>query len=292
MDYNFDKITNRQNTDAIKWDPMAQQNDFGAKNILPFGIADMDFPVAPAIQSALQKRLDNGVFGYSEGTDYNEALQNWMKQQHNWNIPSEWITNTNGIVLAINLAIQAFCQAGDQVLIQEPVYYPFASSARNNGCQVVSNDLINHDGHYEIDFDDFEKKAADPKTTLFILCSPHNPIGRIWTSEELHHMVKICAKYHVYVIADEIHSDLTMPNEKFINTAVAAKEWQDNVMTCLSESKAFNLAGIKISYIVISDPHMRQLFRRSVDRSFAVDLNPFAMAATVAAYRDSEDWLK
>ena len=300
MAYDFDKIVNRRGTDSTKWD--ADPNLFienidykiDKENILPLWIADMDFEVLPEITEALIKRASHGVFGYTEMSDKcYDAIINWEDTRHDFKIKREWLEFTSGAVTAAHVAVQAFTQPGDKVIIQPPVYYPFYRTVSNNGANLLLNNLILNEktGKYEIDFEDFERKAKDPRTTLFILCSPHNPVCRVWTRGELERLSKICADNNVKVVADELHCDLVMPGFKHTPIASLNDESLNNTVTIIAPSKTFNIAGIQATVNIIANDDMRQKFNNALMRSSLTRLNLFAMTAMEAAFAHGAKWV-
>ena len=293
MKYDFDKIIDRTGTNSLKWDPETLELMFGETDIMPFWVADMDFKVAEPIIDAVVERAKHGIYGYSKGSDtYYEAIINWTRKRFDWEINKEWIEFTPGVVPAINYFIQAFCMPGDKVLIQQPVYYPFKRAIENNGCHVVDNTLKFNGEYYEIDFEDFEEKVKDPKVKMFILCSPHNPVSRVWTEEELTKFGLLCLENDVLVISDEIHNDLVFTGYKHIMFASLSHEFAMNSVTCTSPSKTFNLAGMQASNIIIPNPKLKDKFRRVLERNGIGSQNPFSIVALEAAYNEGEDWLE
>lgn len=291
--YQFDKVIDRTDTSSIKWDPDILLGNFGVTDSLPLWVADMDFEVAPPIKKALVKVAEHGIYGYSGTTKHMEAFKNWVDRRFDWTIQSDWLLNTPGVVTAFNIAIQTFTRPGDKVMIQRPVYYPFTDAIVNNGRNVSSNSLLLSDqGRYEIDFEDFEMKAKDPQTTLFLLCSPHNPVGRLWTKQELEKMLEICLEHNVLVVSDEIHADLVMPGYKHYPAGTISEKYLDNLITLMAPSKTFNLAGMQLSYVVISNEVKRQQFARTLEQASIGIVNRFAFEAATAAYDESEDWLE
>ncbi len=285
---NFDEIVKRRGSGSYKWDTPKHDD------ILPMWVADMDFPVAPCIQKALEKRVAHGVFGYTlVGDSYYEAVINWFEARHKWSIKRDWIVYTSGVVPAISCCLRAMCMTGENVLVQTPVYNCFFSSIRNQGCQIVENELVREGDTYRIDFGDFERKCADDKTTVFLLCNPHNPAGRVWTREELERMNAICMRHNVRVVADEIHCELVMPGHEYIPFASVSGDCQKNCVALSSPSKAFNTAGLQIANIVCSDPELRRRIDRAVNIFEVCDVNPFGPVALEAAYsKDGAEWLK
>ncbi|MGE6226479.1 MalY/PatB family protein [Paenibacillus chitinolyticus] len=223
--------------------------------------------------------------------EFLEAVVNWQQKRNGWNIKKEWILFTPGIIPALNFIVETFCNPGDKVIIQTPVYYPFANIIKNNGCQIANNQLIRNNGRYEINFDEFEKIAQDSRTKLFFLCSPHNPVGRVWTSEELQRMGEICLKNHVLVIADEIHSDLVYKRNSFVTFGKIAEQLKMNAIICTSPSKTFNLAGLHVSNIIIPNDRVRTELEHKL-ASIDIDPSSFASVAQIAAYNEGEEWLE
>ena len=284
--YDFDQLLNRRGSHSVKWDEPEQEG------VIPMWVADMDFVAAPAIQEALRKRVEHGVFGYTLVPDaYYDAIVNWFGRYHHWTIDRQDIIYTTGVVPAVSCAIQALTMGGENVLIQTPVYNCFFSSIRNSGSNILENPLKRQGDTYVIDFDDFERKCADEKTTTFLLCNPHNPAGRVWTKEELQRMNDICMRHHVRVIADEIHCELVMPGYTFTPFASISAACRDNSVTLNSPSKSFNIAGLQIANIICHDPAMRRRINRQVNINEVCDVNPFGVEALMAAYNDSRDWL-
>lgn len=283
MKYDFDKVVPRRGTNSYKWD-LVKQDD-----VIPLWVADMDFAVAPPIQEALRKRMEHPVFGYTLVPDsYYEAVINWFGRRHNWHIEKDWILYTSGVVPAVSCAIKAFTLPGEKVLLQTPAYNCFFSSIRNQGCEVLENELVREGDTYRIDFDDFERKCADEKTTVFLLCNPHNPCGRVWTKEELQRMADICRKHHVKVISDEIHCEIIMPGCHFTPFALVD---EDNGVTLNSPSKNFNIAGLQIANIICKNEEWRRRIDRVINIYEVCDVNPFGVIALQAAYNECGDWI-
>lgn len=285
MKYDFDKIVPRRHTGSYKWDSIPE-------DALPLWVADMDFEVAPAIEKALADRVAHGVFGYTQIDDsYYDAVISWYNRRHQWTIDRRWMLYTSGVVPAISCGIKALTLPGENVLVQTPVYNCFFSSIRNQGCQIVESPLVRKDDSYVIDWEDFERKCADEKTTVFLLCNPHNPGGRVWIREELAKMGAICAKHHVFVISDEIHCELVMPGYKFTPFAAVNEDNLRNSVTLSSPSKSFNTAGLQIANIICKDDEIRRRIDRVINIFEVCDVNPFGPVALKAAYNESEDWL-
>lgn len=284
--YNFDEIVERRGTNSYKWD-LPKRED-----IIPMWVADMDFKTAPCIIEALKKRVEHGVFGYNFVPDsYYDAVINWFDRRHQWHIGREDILYTSGVVPAISCSLKAMTMPGDKVLIQTPVYNCFFSSIKNNGCEVLENPLRRQGDSYVIDFEDFERKCADEKTTVFLLCNPHNPSGRVWTKEELERMNDICLKHGVKVIADEIHCELTMPGYTYQPFAAVSDACRDNSVVLNSPSKAFNIAGLQIANIVCHQPERRQRINRALNINEVCDVNAFGIIALQEAYNNDGEWL-
>ena len=284
--YNFDEIVERRGTNSYKWD-LPKRED-----IIPMWVADMDFKTAPCIIEALKKRVEHGVFGYNFVPDsYYDAVINWFDHRHQWHIRREDILYTSGVVPAISCSLKAMTMPGDKVLIQTPVYNCFFSSIKNNGCEVLENPLRRQGDSYVIDFEDFERKCADEKTTVFLLCNPHNPSGRVWTKEELERMNDICLKHGVKVIADEIHCELTMPGYTYQPFAAVSDACRDNSVVLNSPSKAFNIAGLQIANIVCHQPERRQRINRALNINEVCDVNAFGIIALQEAYNNGGEWL-
>lgn len=286
MKYDFDKIVPRRGTNSVKWDVAKEDG------VIPMWVADMDFQAAPCICQALKERMDHGVFGYTlVPNSYYESIISWFDRRHQWKIDRNWILYTSGVVPAISAIIKALTEPGDKVLVQTPVYNCFFSSIRNNGCTTAENALVRKGNSYEIDFDDFERQAADEKTKVFLLCNPHNPAGRVWTPDELRRMNNICLKHGVRVIADEIHCELVMPGYKFTPFAAVSKACQDNCITTNSPTKSFNIAGLQIANIITNNDTIKRKIDRAININEVCDVNPFGVIALQAAYNEGESWI-
>ena len=304
--YDFDELVDRRGTGCVKWDERPQvlaeaseqvRADASAgistnPDIIPLWVADMDFKAAPAIQEAVRKRAEHGVFGYTVvGDDYYEAVISWFQRRHEWTIHREEILYTTGVVPAMSVAIKALTMPGEKVLILSPDYNCFFSSVRNNGCEVLETILRRIGDTFEVDFEDFEAKCADEKTTVFLLCNPHNPCGRVWTKAELERMNDICMKYGVKVVSDEIHCELVMPGYQFQPFAAVNEACRQNSVILNSPSKSFNIAGLQAANIICAQPEWRRRLDRAININEVCDLNPFGPVALIAAYNESEDWL-
>ncbi len=288
--YNFDEIIDRHGTSSMKWDFLAQF--FGSEDLLPLWVADMDFKVCPHIIDALIKRAQHGIYGYSMFMpSYYDSVIKWYKKKYHWDIKKEWIVFTPGVVPAINLAIRAFTNPGDKIIVQPPVYYPFYSAIEENGRLILTNPLIFKNGHYEMDYKDLEKKVMDPKARMLILCSPHNPVGRVWKKEELEQLGEIAVDNGILVISDEIWSDIRYSKIDFTNFASISEKFANNSITCTSPSKTFNLAGLQISNIIIPNKKLRQIFQNYVNATGFTKPNFFAVIAAQIAYDECEEWL-
>lgn len=286
MKYNFDELVDRRGTGCVKWDESPNPD------VIPLWVADMDFKAAPAIQEAIWKRAEHGVFGYAHvGDDYYEAVVSWFRRRHNWTIHREEILYTTGVVPAMSVAIKALTMPGEKVLILSPDYNCFFSSVRNNGCEVLETVLRRTGDTFVVDFEDFEMKCADEKTSVFLLCNPHNPCGRVWSKAELERMNDICMKYGVKVVSDEIHCELVMPGYQFQPFAAVSEACRQNSVILNSPSKSFNIAGLQAANIICAKPEWRRRLDRAININEVCDLNPFGPVALIAAYNESEDWI-
>lgn len=285
MKYDFDKTIDRRATNSYKWDSAPE-------GVLPMWVADMDFRTAPAIIDALQKRVAHGIFGYTRVPDaYYDAVTSWFSLRHGWDIDREWIIYTSGVVPAVSAVIKALTVPGDKVIVQTPVYNCFFSSIRNNGCEIVSNPLRRTADTYEMDFDALERCATDPRAKVMLLCNPHNPAGRVWTPDELTRLGNICLRNGVTVVADEIHCELVYQGFKYTPFASLSDAFLHRSVTCVSPSKAFNIAGLQIANIVAFDNDLRSRIDKAININEVCDVNPFGVAATIAAYNEGEEWL-
>ena len=260
------------------------------EDVLPLWVADMDFRVSSYIQEAIARQVEHGVFGYSDtGEEYFEAVKGWMKRHHGWDVEADWLVKTPGVVFALSLAVKAFTEPGDSVLIQQPVYYPFKRVVEVNGRRTISNTLVYENNKYFMDFEDFKEKIIREKIKLFILCNPHKPVGRVWTEDELVRIGDICQKHHVIVVSDEIHGDFAFKGKHHVFAGLK-KEYGEFTVTCTAPSKTFNLAGLQLSNIFISNPELRRAFRRQLDIVGYEEPNIMGMVACEAAYRDGDEW--
>ena len=285
MKYDFDKIINRKNTGSIKW-------DLDKEEVLPMWVADMDFKSPKPVIEALEKRVAHGVFGYGYISDsYYDAEILWWRKKYNFEIKKEWIEATTGVIPTIANVIQAFTNHGDKVLIQSPVYNYFNTSIINNKCKIILNELKYNNGKYEIDFEDFEKKVSEEGVKIFILCNPHNPIGIVWSEDDLKRMGEICLKYKILILVDEIHRDLVYKNKDYTPFISINEEFLTNSITCTAPSKTFNLAGLKVSNIIIANEEYRKKVNEILHKNEVPSPNIFAIDAMIAAYNEGDDWL-
>ena len=290
MKYDFNKIINRNNTKSLKYDFAKERNM--PEDLLPLWVADMDFQTSPEIIEALNKAVSHGIYGYSEGKEeYFDAVYNWYNDNFNWQVKKEWLIKTPGVVFAIVLAINALTNEGDSVLIQNPVYYPFTEVIIDNNRKLVNNSLVRNGKKYEIDFEDFEKKIIENNVKLFILCSPHNPVGRVWKKWELEKIGDICLKHNVKIVSDEIHSDFVYPENKHIVFSSLDEKYQNITITCTAPTKTFNLAGLQISNIFIPNLEIRKKVLKQLDRVGYSQVNLMGLVACEAAYKYGRQWL-
>ena len=281
MKYNFDELIERRGTGCVKWDE-------SLNDVIPLWVADMDFSVAPAILEAIRQRAKHPVFGYTfVQDDYYESVISWFLRRHHWTIQREWILYTTGVVPAMSCAVKALTMPGEKVLILSPDYNCFFSSIRNNGCEVAESILRREGNSFVVDWNDFEAKCVDEKTTVFLLCNPHNPTGRVWTRKELERMRDICHQHHVRIVSDEIHCELIIPGYQFCPMGTV----DPDAIILNSPSKSFNIAGLMMANIICQDAATRRRINRAININEVCDVNPFAPEAVKAAYRESEDWM-
>lgn len=286
MKYDFDEVISRRGTLSYKWDSATDAE------VLPLWVADMDFRTSPAIIEALQRRVAHGIFGYTRVPDaYYQAVTNWFARRHGWNIQREWMIYTSGVVPAVSAVIKALTVPGDKVLVQTPVYNCFFSSIRNNGCTLAASPLLRVGNTWQMDFEDLERKASDPDVKVFLLCNPHNPVGRVWTREELLKAGEICSRHGVTVVSDEIHCELVYPGHAYTPFASISGDFSARAIVCISPSKAFNIAGLQIANIVVPDEEVRRKIDKAININEVCDVNPFGVTATIAAYTEGEEWL-
>lgn len=293
MKYNFDEIIDRTNYHSVKWDEL--KTNFGdiPEDVLPMWIADMEFRSPQPVIEAIKKANEHGIYGYtSRPLSYYQAIIDWMEKRHNWKIKKDWIAYSPGVVPALSLIIRAFCQPGDKVIVQPPVYYPFFRVIENNGCHIVNNSLKLSNKKYFMDYDDLERKVDDSRVRLLILCSPHNPVGRVWQKEELIILGEICLEHNIIVVSDEIHADILFKGYRHLPFASISPAFAHNSITCTAPSKTFNLAGLQTSTIIIPNKKYYKIYENILD-SLALDENNFfGLVALEAAYRYGEEWLE
>lgn len=290
MNYNFDEIINRNGTACEKWDPQYLQDRFGTTDIIPMWVADLDFRSPPTVMDALQKRIEHGVFGYTfRDKKYFDAVTSWVAKRHNWALQPEWIEHSPGVVPAIALLIRALTSPKDKIVIQSPVYHHFAKAIHSSERSLVDSPLVYKNGTYEIDYQAFEEVIKDAK--LFILCNPHNPVGRVWTKDELTKVGEICLKYHVPVISDEIHCDMIFAPNKFTAFASISEVFANHSITCMSPSKTFNLQGMQMSTVIIPNAQIRQKYTTILNSLVLGNPTPMGLVALESVYNTGEDWL-
>jgi len=288
MPYNFDEHIDREGTDSVKFDFRKQY--FGREHVIPMWVADMDFPVPPFVSEAVKKRAGHPIYGYSIIPDsYYEAVMAWQKRRYDWDIRKDWILFSPGVVTGLNVIVQALTDQGDKIIVQPPVYFPFFSCVEKNGRKLLFNQLVEKNGVYSIDFDDLENKMKDGARML-ILCSPHNPVSRCWTRDELEWLGAKSIEYGVLVVSDEIHCDLVFKPYRHIPLATLSEEIAQNTITCIAPSKTFNLAGLYTSSIIIANDSLRRKFKYAEEK-IHLSANIFGITAAEAAYREGEEWL-
>lgn len=287
----FNEVISRKNTRSVKWDMAGKV--FQSEDVLPMWVADMDFQAPKEVNEALIKRAEHGIYGYTViDDDVKNAVVNWLSDRHQWTIQPEWLTFSPGVVSSLHMAIEAFTEPGDKILIQTPVYTPFYTVIKAHGREMVKNPLIEKDQYFTIDFDDFEEKLKTG-VKAFILCSPHNPVGRVWKKEELEEIARLCLKYDVMIFSDEIHADLVFPGEKHTPIASLSDEVLENTITCMAPSKTFNLAGLEASYVIAADAEKRKKLKNQFLKSgYNGLLNTMANTALEAAYTYGKPWLE
>ena len=284
MSYIFDELVNRRNTHSLKWDVKEHE--------LPMWVADMDFQTAPEIQEAIRERVSHGVFGYSiVPEEWYQAYMGWWERRHHFSMEKEWLVFCTGVVPAISSMVRKLTTAGENVLVQTPVYNIFFNSIVNNGRNIAESPLQYDGNTYQMDFEDLERKLSNPQTTLMILCNPHNPVGRIWSREELEQVGELCRKYHVTVISDEIHCDLTSPDQEYIPFASVSENCKNTSITCMAPTKAFNLAGLQTAAVAVPSPNLRHKVWRGLNTDEVAEPNSFSVEAAVAAFTKGEAWL-
>ncbi len=297
MEYNFNRFIDRRDSFSLKWSKEALQMVFKKDDddLLPLWVADMDFECPKPVVDALKKEAEGCVYGYNwHGTPkYLNAVTGWMDRRHQWKIDPKWIVYSPGIVPAINMMVQTFSNIGDKIIVQPPVYYPFFSAVTANGRKLLLNQLHYENQKYIFDYEDFEEKAKDPLTKIFILCSPHNPVGRVWTKEELKKLGDICLEHDILIISDEIHHDLILPGNKHTVFSTISEEFEQKTIVCTAPSKTFNLAGLQVSNIIIPNEKLRQSFINTIVHKNGIGIpNSFGIVAMIAAYNEGEEWLE
>ena len=292
MKYDFDTVINRYNTNSLKYDCATRWGR--PEDILPMWVADMDFRTAPEILDAMHESINHGIFGYSVPKDeYYEVVANWFRERLGWrDAKGEWIVKTPGVVFAIATAIRAFTEKGDAILIQQPVYYPFRMVIEDNNRVCINNPLVLIDGHYEMNFEDMEQKIMENHVKMFILCSPHNPVGRVWTRDELREVIAICKRHNVLIVSDEIHCDFVYPGYEHTMLPVVSEDYSDRIIVCTAPSKSFNLAGLQLSHIFIPDDKMREDFQKELMRIPYDESGTLALVAGRAAYEKGAQWME
>lgn len=302
MIYHFDQEIDRRGAHSAKWGvvkldgrfvPLDEAPQFSnGPRLLPMWVADMDFTCPQPVIDALTARVQHGIFGYSwPGASYRQAVIDWMQRRHGWTVQSDWIAPTPGVVPALNMLVRTFVAPGQRVIVQPPVYYPFFAAVANNGAELAHNPLRYAGGRYGVDLAGLEALASQPDVTMLILSSPHNPVGRVWTPDELRRLGEICLAHGVLVVADEIHGDLIYPGHRFTPYATLGNEFAENAVICTAPSKTFNLAGLATSNIIIPNPELRLRFERTLNSNGLHGVNTFGMVALEAAYQEGEEWL-
>ncbi|MDD6539930.1 MAG: pyridoxal phosphate-dependent aminotransferase [Firmicutes bacterium] len=290
MKYDFDTIVDRYNTGSVKYDTVERSGM--PADVMPMWVADMDFRAPDEIVSRMRQLCDFGVFGYTMVTDsYFDAVRNWFSSRFDWEVERKWLVTTPGVVFALSAAVKAFTEPGEGVLIQRPVYYPFTEVVENNGRVVVNSSLRYDKGSYAIDYEDLEAKLARDDVKLMLICSPHNPVGRVWTRDELSKVCRLCLKYNVKMVSDEIHADFVFANREHVPLASLSEQVRENCVVCTAPSKSFNLAGLQISNIFIPNRDMRHAFRRELEKTGLFGVNMVGLCACQAAYESGGEWL-
>ena len=292
MKYNFNEKIDRSNNHSAKWEEMG--NKFISNDLWPMWIADMDLKTAPVIIDAMREKLEQGIFGYVyRPASYYQSAADWIERRFDYKIDPKTLINSPGVVPTLSILVRLMTKADEKVLIQSPVYYPFSAVVKENERELVVNELVKDEtGYYTIDFEDFEKKVSDEKVTLFIMCSPHNPVGRVWKREELQKMSELCLKYNVRVIADEIWRDIIMPGHKHIPAASLSKEIEHNTITCFSPTKTFNIAGLQASFATLPREEEWKMLDEELGRLDVKRNSPFSLVGFEAAYTKGEEWLE
>ncbi|SFJ39962.1 cystathione beta-lyase [Halobacillus dabanensis] len=287
----FDEVISRRGTRSVKWD-MAEDL-YQDKDVLPMWVADMDFKTPEAVTNALKERVEHGIFGYTLPDQLvKNEITNWLEKRHQWKVDPEWITYSPGVIPSLHMIVQSLTDIGDHILIQTPVYPPFYSVVKDHGRHIVKNPLIMKGEYYEIDFEDFERKIKENHVTMFILCNPHNPVGRVWTKDELEELATICLKHGVKIVADEIHADLIYSNQKHVPIANLSEQVNQHTITCLSPTKTFNLAGLQASYLVIANKEDKTKVDKQFKNQGMMMLNTLGLTALETSYKYGESWLE
>ena len=290
MKFDFDKVVDRHGTKCLKYDFAKERGR--SDDMLPLWVADMDFPTAPGIQKSLSDAVAHGIYGYSEGKeDYFQAAAGWYEKHFGWKVEKEWLIKTPGVVFALAMAVKAYTKEGDAVLLQQPVYYPFSEVITDNHRRLINSPLQQIDGHYEINFEEFEQKIVEENVKLFLMCSPHNPIGRVWKEWELRKIGDICLKHNVLVVSDEIHSDFTREGHPHTVFAKLGAEFEQNCLICTAPSKTFNLAGLQISNIFVPNPELRKKLLKEIAAAGYSQVGLMGLVACQAAYEEGAEWL-
>ena len=290
MTFDFDEIIDRKNTNCLKYDFACERGK--PADILPLWVADMDFRTPPCVVDALKRSSEHGIFGYTAvKAEYAEIMRNWFGRQYNWAIEPDWLVRTPGVVYAIATAIRSLTKPGDSILIQQPVYYPFSRVISINQRKVINCPLVCQNQRYMIDFADFERIIREERVRLFILCNPHNPVGRVWSRAELERLGDICAAYGVVIVSDEIHADFVYPGHHHVVLSDIKPSFRDITVTCTAPSKTFNLAGLQIANILIANPDIRHAFRQEMEQEGYGQVNTMGLVACQAAYKGGQTWL-
>jgi cystathionine beta-lyase len=289
MRWNFDEPSQREGTNCIKYD--LRKETFGVADVIPLWVADMDFNTPDFIINALSDRLRHEIFGYSfRPSEYFSSIINWTRERHSWNLEKEWICFSPGIVPALNICTLAYTNEGDNIIVQPPVYFPFFSAVESHGRRLVYNQLNQSERNWEMDFENL-KKCIDRKTKMIIICNPHNPVGRVWSPEELMEMAEICTSNNILILSDEIHCDLVLPGYRHTPLARLSEQFAQNSVTCIAPSKTFNLAGLSTSSVIIPNPDLRKSFTSITEKLHISSGNIFGTEASVAAYTFGQEWL-
>lgn len=290
MKYDFDRVTDRRGTYSTKWDNVGSR--IGNPNALPMWVADMDFPAPQSVIDAVRRRAESGIYGYAYlPPEFREATVRWMGLRHGWDISEGSVLYVSSILPVLFAAVQTFTEPGDAVIVQRPVYYPFLQAVENQGRVISSNSLQLRDGRYEMDFEDLERRAADPRAKLLFLCNPHNPVGRVFSHEELERVGEICLRNHVLVISDEVHSDFIYPGHKHIPMASVSKAFAANTITAISPSKSFNTAGLRAAAMITFNDDLRDRIHTTLQNDRAVSISTFGLDAYIAAYSAGEEYM-